>query len=244
MYSFDSRVRYSEVDEDQNLSVTGILNYLQDCSTFQSEDLNLGIDYLKESHRAWWLSSWQIVIERYPRLGERLTISTWPYDFRGIYGYRNFTIRDGQGDYLIKANSIWFFFDTEAGRPVKVSEKDVRGYAAAGDEKLEMNYAPRRITLPPQYEQETAIPVARHHIDTNHHVNNAQYVEIAREVLPEGIKISELRVEYKKAAVLGDVMIPRVSREDDEFTVALCNGEGMPYAVVWLRAERRNGRTR
>lgn len=24
----------------------------------------------------------------------------------------------------------------------------------------------------------------KHHIDTNHHVNNAQYVEIAREVLP------------------------------------------------------------
>ena len=58
MYSFDSRVRYSEVDEDRKLSLTGVINYMQDCSTFQSEDLNMGIDYLTEKHRAWLLSSW------------------------------------------------------------------------------------------------------------------------------------------------------------------------------------------
>ena len=112
MYSFESRIRYSEVDQNQELSVTGIINYLQDCSTFQSEDLNLGVTYLQEHHRAWWLSSWQIVIERYPRLGEEIIVSTWPYDFKGIYGYRNFTICDKKGHYLVKANSIWFFFDT------------------------------------------------------------------------------------------------------------------------------------
>lgn len=32
MYSFDSRVRYSEVDEDRKLSLTGVINYMQDCS--------------------------------------------------------------------------------------------------------------------------------------------------------------------------------------------------------------------
>ena len=48
MYTFDSRVRYSETDEEGNLSVVGIMNYLQDCSTFQSEDLKLGISYLNE----------------------------------------------------------------------------------------------------------------------------------------------------------------------------------------------------
>lgn len=235
MYSFDSRVRYSEVDVDQELTVTGMINYLQDCSTFQSEDLELGIGYLEKHHRAWWLSSWQIMIQRYPRLGERIVISTWPYAFKGIYGYRNFTICDQQGAYLVKANSVWFFFDTEEGRPVRVQEEDIRGYKTGEEPKLDMEYAPRRIALPEGYEPGEAVAVARHHIDTNHHVNNAQYVEIARELLPAGIKIRELRVEYKKAAVLGDVMYPRITREADCDTVALCDAEGSPYAVVWLR---------
>ena len=138
MYSFDSRVRYSEVDEDRKLSLTGVINYMQDCSTFQSEDLNMGIDYLTEKHRAWLLSSWQIIVDRYPKLGERIVVSTWPYAFKGIYGYRNFTIQDPEGNYLVRANSNWFFFDTESGCPVRVGEEDVAAYGIGQEEKLPM----------------------------------------------------------------------------------------------------------
>ncbi len=235
MYSFNARVRYSEIGGDRRLSVPGIVNYLQDCSTFQSEDLKMGLDYLEQSQRAWWLSSWQIVILRCPRLGEEIVVSTWPYDFKGIYGYRNFTICDKQGDYLVKANSIWFLFDTAAGRPVKAKESDIRGYKVDGNKRLDMEYAPRRIALPEEYETGEPVTVARHHIDTNRHVNNAQYVAVAREVLPENLKIREIRAEYKKAAVLGDVMIPRISRERDACTVVLCSQEGTVYAVVWMQ---------
>ena len=34
VYDFTSRVRYSETDADAKLSLTGIMNYFQDCSTF------------------------------------------------------------------------------------------------------------------------------------------------------------------------------------------------------------------
>ena len=50
MYTFGSRIRYSETDEYGKLTLTGIMNYLQDCSTFQSEDIGLGISYLTEHH--------------------------------------------------------------------------------------------------------------------------------------------------------------------------------------------------
>ena len=242
MYQFGSRVRYSETDEQGRLSLTGIINYLQDCSTFQSEDLGLGIDYLKERHRAWWLSSWQIVIDRYPALGEEIVISTWPYDFKGMYGYRNFTIQDRAGGYLVRANSIWFFFDTEAGRPVRVREEDVRGYGT-GEERLSMDYAPRRIVVPAEYHTAEPVVAARHHLDTNHHVNNAQYVEIAREALPEHFKIGEIRVEYKKAAVLGDVMTPHVSRTEEGYVVSLCDKESSPHAVIWLKEQDGKGKS-
>ena len=235
MYSFNARVRYSEVGGDRRLSLPGVVNYLQDCSTFQSEDLKMGIDYLEQSHRAWWLSSWQIVINRYPRLGEEIVVSTWPYDFKGIYGYRNFTICDKQGEYLVKANSIWFLFDTKAGRPAKVEREDIRGYQTEGDKKLDMEYAPRRIALSGEYEAGEPVTVTLHHIDTNRHVNNAQYVAVAREAIPESFQIREIRVEYKKAAVLGDVMIPRISREKEACTVALCSQDGTAYAVVWMK---------
>ena len=231
IYQFDSRVRYSEVDEDRKLSLTGVINYMQDCSTFQSEDLNMGIDYLTEKHRAWLLSSWQIIVDRYPKLGERIVVSTWPYDFKGIYGLRNFTIQDKAGNYLVRANSIWFFYDLEAERPARIRLEDVERYGT-GEERLDMEYAPRRITVPEEYEEKEPVLVMKHHLDTNHHVNNAQYVEIVREFLPEHFQIGEMRVEYKKAAVLHDQLYPFIYKDDQIIKILLGDAEGQAYAVV------------
>lgn len=155
MYTFDSRVRYSETDEEGNLSVVGIMNYLQDCSTFQSEDLKLGISYLNEEKRAWWLSGWQIEILRQPHFGERIRISTWPYGFKGIYGYRNFTIEDEMGNPLVRADSTWF---------TTIWKKDARcGCRKASwraiqieDKPLAMPPAPKKIRLPETYETAAA----------------------------------------------------------------------------------------
>lgn len=234
MYTFNSRIRYSETDVAGKLTVTGITNYLQDCSTFQSEDLGLGVEFLKSRNRAWWLSSWQIVINRYPVLGEEVVVGTWPYDFKGMYGYRNFTIQDKSGCYLVRANSVWFFYDLAAGRPTKVQESDIRGYQMGRHDPLEMNYAPRRIQIPAEFEERDPIVIAMHHIDSNRHVNNAQYIELAKELLPEDFVIGEVRVEYKKAAVFGDVVIPRVSMVPEGYVISLGDTEGTPYAVTWL----------
>ena len=62
MYEFDSRVRYSEVDHHGTMTVPALINYFQDCSTFQSEDLGIGTTVLKEEKRAWLLSYWQVIL--------------------------------------------------------------------------------------------------------------------------------------------------------------------------------------
>ena len=71
-YSFESRVRYSEVGENGLLTLPGILNYFQDCSTFHSESVGLGINVLKGRKRLWVLSAWQVLVNRYPHLGKIL----------------------------------------------------------------------------------------------------------------------------------------------------------------------------
>ena len=48
MYTFDSRIRYSETDETGALSLLEVINYMQDCSTFQSEDIGLGVEFWKK----------------------------------------------------------------------------------------------------------------------------------------------------------------------------------------------------
>ena len=59
MYEFNSRVRYSEIDHHGTLTLPALINYFQDCSTFQSEDVGLGTEVLKAEKRAWILSYWE-----------------------------------------------------------------------------------------------------------------------------------------------------------------------------------------
>ena len=64
----------------------------------------MGVGYLEASHKAWLLSSWQIMIDRYPRLGEKLAVGTWHCASKGIYGYRNFVLRDEEGTDVVRLN--------------------------------------------------------------------------------------------------------------------------------------------
>lgn len=230
IYQFDSRVRYSEVDMQQKLTLNSIINYFQDCSTFQSEELGLGIEYLKECQRAWILSAWQIVIGRFPKLGEKITVQTWAYDFKSFCGERNFSMLDGDGKRVVSANSMWAFVDTVSGRPVRPEPEHIDAYGS--EEPLDMEYAPRKIALPGDPVRMESFTVQRHQLDTNHHVNNGQYVRMANEFLPENFQVRQMRAEYKKAAVLHDVIVPFVYEREKECTVALCNEAGKPYAVV------------
>lgn len=230
MYAFDSRIRYSETDSEGELTLNALLNYFQDCSTFHSEDVGLGIGYMKEIGQAWVLSSWQIVVDRYPRLGERVKIVTLPYELKGFLGYRNFAMLDEEENYLAKANSLWSLLDMTTGKPVAVNEAMHKGYGI--DEKLDMDYAPRKITVPEGGQLLEPIVVKKHHLDTNHHVNNGQYVNIAMEYLPDDFLIHQMRAEYKKQAFLDDVLYPYIVSVEIGYVVSLRDEEGRPYVSV------------
>ena len=62
-------------------------------------------------------SYWQVILNRKPELGEKITIGTFATEFKGLFGNRNFYMKDADGKYLACANSVWAFIDTETGRP-------------------------------------------------------------------------------------------------------------------------------
>ena len=230
MYTFDSRVRYSEIDHTGNMTLPALINYFQDCSTFQSEDIGLGTEVLKAKKKAWILSYWQIVIERLPALGERITAGTFATEFKGLYGNRNFVLDDARGNRLAYANSVWVFMDMEKGRPARPEPEDVLPYGS--EPALEMEYEDRKIRLPENLEEKPSFPVRKYHIDTNEHVNNCQYVQMAMDYLPENFKIHQMRAEYKQQARLNDVICPARAVDENKTTVLLNDQKGEPYAVV------------
>ena len=231
-FEFESRVRYSETGPDQKLTLVSLVDYFQDSSTFQSEDCGAGMNYLCEHDAAWMILSWQIDILRRPVLGEKIYAQTWPYGFKMFYGYRNYALLDANRNYLAKANSIWVLMNTKTGKPMKVPPEHANSYGL--EEKLDMEYGSRKMKIPEESVKMEPFPVCHYHLDTNHHVNNGQYIRMAEEYLPAGFEASRLVVEYRQQAHLHDMIVPYVHQEENRVAVSLCDEEGKPYALLNL----------
>lgn len=233
MYTFESRVRYSEIDHHGTITLPGIINYFQDCSTFESEDTGLGLEVLKERKRAWILAYWQVIVDRYPKLGEQITVGTFATGFKGMFGDRNFVMKDENGQQIACANSLWVFMDMAKGRLTRPEAEDVEPYGM--EAPLNMPYEGRKIVIPEKMEDREAFPVRKYHIDTNEHVNNCQYVQMAMEMLPKDKRVYQLRVDYKKSAVQGDIIYPKAAEEPGRTVILLCDRAGKEYAAVEVK---------
>lgn len=230
MYSFKDRVRFSEVDCSRRLDIAGVADYFQDCSLFHSEHIGLGFDYLDSHNRAWFLSAWQIEVKRYPKFDEEITVRTWPYSFKSIYGYRNFDIVDADGEEIVRANSIWFYYDTKENKPVKPQPDDVKAYEVG--EPIDMEYAPRKIVVEGDSVTLEPLTVKKEHLDSNNHVNNVVYIRMALDYVPEGYTITGVRVEYRNATTLGTVLIPKLVKGDNKIYIELIDDKDEIHAIV------------
>ncbi len=255
MYSFGSRIRYSECDTDCFLTIESLIDYFQDCSTFQTQEGPATMEVLAKDGLAWVLNSWQVVVKRLPELGERVVTGTIPYELKGFIGLRNFFMKTEEGEDLAVANSVWSLINLEKGTPSRVTEEMTKTYPV--EERLDMDYAPRKLTLPKDAEVFDAAvkKVGMHHLDTNHHVNNGQYIRMALQAcsqIAEKEKIDELssmaaerkgiqiRAEYRQQAHLGDDIYPKVYVTKDENGGCLCavslnDAAGKAYAAVELK---------
>ena len=235
MYKIGTKVRYSECGENGKMRLTSMINQFQDCTTEHSESLGAGIEHTREKRRAWILSSWQIVVERYPKVHDKIEISTWPTGFKGVLGPRNFCMKTPEGEMLAYANTIWVYMNLETGMPTRPDEEEKSFYEI--EPPLEMEYASRKIKMPEEMKVVDTFSVRKYQIDTNSHMNNCQYVQMAVEVLPDDFEIHQVRVDYKKSAVFGDKIVVKEAMEEGRIVVELCDMEETSYAVVEFMGE-------
>lgn len=241
MYSFDAIVRYSETHGRPEANAATIANYFQDCAIFDSEQAGIGIEYLKDHNRAWFLISWQIDVERYPVLQEKIRVGTWAYDFKGSMGYRNIVIRDENGANIVQAASQWSYIDTDTLRPVRI-EPEV-GEAYPLDEKLPMEYAPRKICLIEGMEEVDRRIVLPYQIDSNNHMNNEAYIALALEYLSEETEISQIRSEYKRQFVKDECIVIKKTERDDLIQFVFADEDDQTRCIVEFKTKRMGRQT-
>ena len=195
----------------------------------------MGLKWMEEHRLAWILAAWQIHIDAYPAMGAPVETSTWAYGFRSCMGYRNYSMETPGGGMVARANSEWVLMDMDKGGPARVPEELADAYGLEPGLKLEDDFGSRKIRLPEGGKELPSFQIQEYQLDTNHHVNNGQYVRMALSCLPRSFRTRRLRAEYKMQAHLGDWMFPKLSECDGGYLVTLNDKNSNPYFIGELR---------
>ena len=196
------------------------LQMMQDCSELWIDSEPEVKAYFREHNMAQLLASRQVEILRVPQYKEDLTVKTSVFGMESVFGFRNTIILDSKGKPCYLTWSTGAFVDKVSGKLAKVPEEIIA--AMRLEDKVRMEYKNRRIILPKIVpEIHAGIKVMRNDIDYNQHTNNANYVRMALELLPENFVVRSMRVEYKIPAKLGNVLVPEVINAGNVIYVVL-----------------------
>lgn len=230
MYTLNYKVTTSCCDSEGKLKLYSALQMMQDCSEMWIDSEPTARKFFTDNNMTQLLATRQVEVVRVPRFKEELTVTTSIYEVLPMYGFRNTFIRDALGQPCYRTWSMGAFVDLATGRPARLSEGAIASLTL--EPKQEMNYRGRRIILPKQDGTVLKpVPVMRADIDYNRHMNNANYVRIAMELLPEGFEVTDMRVEYRIAAKLGDQLTPTLYPIDGGYIVALAI-DNHPSAIM------------
>lgn len=204
MYEIQDRIRFSETDRNGYLTVPAIINYFQDVSTFQSIDVG-AMDMVEDGHPLGWIIlSWDIKIDRLPKLGEMVSVKTYPLKQKGPFAFRDFTLSIGD-EVMIRAHSIWSIIDLVRLMPRKITDDIMEKYGV--DEPLPGQWSGRKLAIPKNKMEAMRFVVRSFQLDKNGHMNNERYVSAAIALLPEGTRIKEIQVGYVAQALLNDEIV-------------------------------------
>ncbi|MBP3793428.1 MAG: acyl-ACP thioesterase [Ruminococcus sp.] len=232
IYEMKRTVRCSQIGEDGAIRNSALVDFLQDCSLKHLDNEPVMSPFFRETGCIMFLISRQLDIVRKPMLDENVTVRTWTYELNRLYGFRNTVIYGESGDILIKSIAGGCFIDSANMRTTKVPQEVID--RVVKEPKLEdMEYLSRKISLPHTPAKVfDPVQINRCFIDMNKHVNNARYIDITDEFLPDGVQAKRIRCEYKLPVRRDSVVIPKVYTTNGLVAVDLCSPEDKSYALV------------
>ena len=234
MYSLNYKVTTSTCDSGGRLKLYSALQMMQDCSEMWIDSEPGVKQYFTEQNMAQLLASRQAEVIRVPEYKEELTVTTSVYGMKPMFGFRNTFIYDAEGKPCYKTWSMGAFVDKSNGKLKRVDDETIASMSL--EPQLEMNYKDRRIILPKEGDHVLEpIKVLRADIDYNKHLNNANYIRMAMELLPEDFEVKGLRVEYRVAAKLGDILVPTIYQTEGGIVVSLSIGNEVSAIIEYTK---------
>lgn len=203
---WDVPVATYDADKDRLLKLSSQMKMQQEVGEIHLNECNLPYSVLFEKGIVFVLTRSRAVIYRRPELEEKVHITTWERECKGVQFFRSYRFEDAAGNLLIDACSAFAMVDPvshKLQRPKVFHEL----CNVENKEKTTTCPLPDKIILPEGMEQVGVRTVRYSDIDYNGHLNNTVYADLLCDFLPGGMngrQIKEFALQYIGEAVEGD----------------------------------------
>ncbi len=202
-------VTFSDISENNELSNKGVLRLMQEIAGIHSSIFGYGLNDAHKTHLGWVILNWKLKVFSRPRWNTVLTITTWSRKITPLYVYRDIEIYDDKNNLVAIATSKWILYDIYKGSLCKISS-ELREKFPTVNRSLFDNEFNEKLKEPDKSEFVYEYKIQERDIDTNHHVNNINYLDYAYEAIPRkdffNLNFSNVEIMYKHEAKLGDII--------------------------------------
>lgn len=207
---------------------SAIMQVMQEIAGTHSELLGCGRNTLIKNNIVWVLTRCEIHMEKYPKMGERITAETFPTANRRWFFPRYYFFRDEEGKVLGYAATLWALLDIENRRMLPPGD-----VAKTLPDNSDL---PVPIGLPATVDTVDAEETLQWRkptyfdLDVNQHVNNTRYADWACDAL--GVEVMS---QYCLETLL--VNYDAEVRPDQEITLHVFRN-GLSYRVAGYHEDK------
>ena len=230
IYTKKFDITFSDIDENNQLSNKGILRIMQEIAGLHSSSLGYGLNDTPKTGFAWLLLNWKLRVFSRPKWEETLTVNTWSKSMNPLFAYRDIEIFDDKNNLVATGSSKWILFDINKQSLCKIPN-EVKEVFPSVDKSVFKEKFVEKLKEPENSNFIYEYTIQRRDIDTNHHVNNLNYLDYAYQALPEALyfntNFSNVEIMYKHEAKLGDTISVFYSNsEENNHIITIKDKEG------------------
>lgn len=208
IFKKEYKINIFNVDSEHICKFSSLADFLWDIVISQSDHLGETQDGLVHNQCVWVLLKYDITIYEYPKFKDTITVDTTVLGAKKFYGYRKSTIKNHEGKVIGEALSTAILIDLEKRRPMRMSPDQMEIYGI--DRELDEVPHLDDIARVQKEDYRKDYPIRYSDIDSNGHVNNVKYMEMATDTLPRSIlneyKLFNIKVLFKKETTDGDTL--------------------------------------
>lgn len=225
-------VRINEVDQYQRMTLSAMLQLMQETAWNNAEYLDASVYQLQEHGISWVMARLKLTIFSYPLHRQQVQVETWPAGSQRSFVYRDYRLYDMNERLLAQATSTWLVFDIQARRMTRIADFLVEKVVAPPD-KTPLERASGRLDLPDRSAPGMIIPVYWHDLDPNGHVNNSRYLQWTLEALPEQLNgdrsVREIDLQIRTECGQGEQIL----------SIAQPQEEGVFIHGLWRKSDQK-----